>query len=93
MLLYYGYNLKTFVKLQHPRTATHQHHPEDKQIHFLHNPVSQNPGMKTPTIPHEGTLSLCATQLTAEQSLLTCSEMSTEHKKGNFVRIIILDGQ
>lgn len=49
--------------------------------------------MKTPTIPHEGTLSLRATQLTAEQSLFTCSEMSTEHKKGNFVRIIILDGQ
>lgn len=46
--------------------------------------------MKAPTIPHEGTLSL---QLTAEQSLFTCSEMLTEHKTGNFVRIIILDGQ
>lgn len=49
--------------------------------------------MKAPTIPHEGTMSLHAMQLTAEQNLFTCSEMSIEHKKGNFVRIIILDWQ
>lgn len=79
------------MKLQHPRTVMHHHHPEDKQIYFLHNPVSQNPGMKAPTIPHEGTMSLHAMQLTAEQNLFTCSEMSIEYKKGNFVRIIILD--
>lgn len=40
-----------------------------------------------------GTQTLYAIQLTAEQSLFTCSEMSTEQKKGNFVGIIILDWQ
>lgn len=49
--------------------------------------------MKAPTIPHEGTLSLRAMQLTAEQNLFSCSVMSIEDKKGNFARIIILDWQ
>lgn len=81
------------MELRHPRTVTHHYHPEDKQMHFLHNPVSQNPEMRADTILHEGTLSPHAIQLTAEQSLFTCSEMSIEYKKGNFVRIIILDWQ
>ena len=39
------------------------------------------------------TQTLHAIQLTADQSLFTCSNNSAEHKKGNFVGAFILDWQ